>query len=264
MCIERGIMITSTSNPKVKYIAQLQKKRRLREEKGVFLIEGIRMFKETPRELILETYISESFYTKNKALIQEYGKHVEIVTDTVFQKISETKTPQGVLCVLKRKEYKLEELLSDENANLIILDGLQDPGNVGTILRTAEASGVTGLIISADTADLYQSKTIRSTMGSIFRVPVVFVDNVGIVLKILKKHEITIFATHLAGEKWYNEIDYKKKSAFLIGNEGNGLKQEIAELADEWIKIPMSGEVESLNAAIATSILMYEVYNQRR
>lgn len=257
-------MITSTSNPKVKYLVQLQKKRKLREEKGVFLVEGIRMFREVPTELIEEVYASEQFYEKNKALLQGMESKLELLSGTVFQKVSETMTPQGILCVVKRKKYELSELINEENAHILVLEDLQDPGNVGTILRTAEAAGVTGIIMSKATADLYQAKTIRSTMGSIFRMPCVCVEDLGATIKELKNHNFFTFAAHLSGEKWYNEVTYKGKIAFLIGNEGNGLKDETAALADTWIRIPMEGEVESLNAAVAATILMYEAYRQRR
>ncbi len=260
-------MITSTSNPKVKYLVQLQKRRKLREEKGVFLVEGIRMFRETPRELILEIYATDSFYDKNKSLFSEENNlknRLEILSETVFQKISETTTPQGILCVVKRKTYELAQLINSENAHILVLEDLQDPGNVGTIIRTAEAAGVTGIIMSKNTADLYQPKTIRSTMGSIFRMPCVCVDDIQLAVCELKKHRIITFAAHLNGEKWYNEVEYKGKIAFLIGNEGNGLSEAVAKEADTWIRIPMEGEVESLNAAVATTVLMYEAYRQRR
>lgn len=257
-------MITSTSNPKIKALVQLQKKRRLREEKNIFLVEGIRMFREIPSELMQEVYVSESFYGKNKEMLQGMNKHLEILSETVFQKISETKTPQGILCVVRRQIHRLEDLLENEKAHIIVLDGLQDPGNVGTIFRTAEAAGVTGIIMTKETADLYQAKTIRSTMGSIFRMPCVCVEDIQETLTSLKNHKFFTFAAHLGGEKCYNEVEYKGKVAFLIGNEGNGLSDEVANRADTWIRIPMEGEVESLNAAIAATILMYEAYRQRR
>ncbi len=257
-------MITSTSNPKIKNLVQLQKKKKIREEQGVFVVEGIRMFKEIPKELMKEIYASETFYDKNKTLLSSMGHSIEILSDVVFQKVSETKTPQGILCVVKRKTHDLDKLLHNKNAHLLILDGLQDPGNVGTIIRTGEAAGVTGVILSRDTADLYQAKTIRSTMGSIFRVPCVYVEDILETIERLKKNEITTFAAHLGGKKWYNEVEYKDKIAFMIGNEGNGLREEVAQKADTWIKIPMEGEVESLNAAVAATVLMYEAYRQRR
>lgn len=260
-------MITSTSNPKVKLLVQLQKKRKLREEKGVFLVEGIRMFRETPQELIKEIYVSETFYQTKKeevGLERFSSNKIEILSDPVFLKVSETQTPQGILCIVKRKTYCLQTLLEAENAHLIVLEGLQDPGNVGTIIRTAEAAGVTGILMSKDTADLYQPKTIRSTMGSIYRVPCICVEDVKETMKLLKMHGISTFGAHLCGTLWYNEASYRGKIAFLIGNEGQGLSQEVADQADVKLRIPMEGEVESLNAAIATSILIYEAYRQRR
>ncbi len=258
-------MIISTNNPKVKYLVQLQKKRKLREEKGIFIVEGIRMFRETPIELIEEIYATEEFYQKNKALFPNVlDKKIELCSEPVFQKISETTTPQGILCVVRRKSYDISQLLNREDAHILVLEDLQDPGNVGTIFRTAEAAGVTGIIMSKSTADLYQAKTIRSTMGSIFRMPCVCVEDVREAVCELKKHKFFTFAAHLDGEKWYNEVEYKGKVAFLIGNEGNGLTDLVAKEADTFIRIPMEGEVESLNAAIAATILMYEAYRQRR
>ncbi len=260
-------MITSTSNPKIKQLVQLQKKKKVRDEKNVFLIEGIRMFEEIPREDILEIYCTESFYDKNPTALEVYKQtriKIEILSDIVFQKVSETKTPQGILAVVKKRSYELEKILAHPNAHILVLDAVQDPGNVGTIIRTAEAAGVTGIILSCDTADIYQPKVIRSTMGAIFRVPCVYVENLENSIEIMKNLRIRIYAAHLKGKLCYNEVTYDKKIAFLIGNEGNGLSDEVANTADSWVKIPMEGQVESLNVATATTILVYEVYRQRR
>lgn len=147
-----------------------------------------------------------------------------------------------------------KELKAPEQVPLImLLDNLQDPGNMGTILRTAEAAAVTGIIMSSDCVDVYNPKVIRSTMGSVFRVPFVYVENVTDVIRQMKEHGIRTYATHLAGELAYDEPDYRTPSAFFVGNEGNGLRDQVAELADTYIKIPMAGQVESLNAAIAAN-----------
>ncbi len=257
-------MITSISNPRIKAIAQLQKKRKLREEKGIFIVEGIRMFSEIPVEDMLEVYVSESFYEKNKPLLAEVKVAVEILSDPVFQKISDTKTPQGILSIVRRRTYTLEDIINHPQANILVLDGLQDPGNVGTIVRTGEAAGITGVILTRDTVDLFQAKTIRSTMGSIFRVPCVYVEDITAAIMEMKQKNISVFAAHLDGKMWYNDVKYSNNVALLIGNEGNGLREEVANLADTWVRIPMEGNVESLNAAIAATVLMYEVYRQRR
>ncbi len=266
-------MITSTSNAKVKRLVNLRKKRKARDTEKVFLTEGLRMFEEVPEDRLLEIYVTEHFYKKEKALVdakhKKSGCQMEVLTDTVMNFVSDTKTPQGVLCVVaqeNRGEAWLEkELKAPEQVPLImLLDNLQDPGNMGTILRTAEAAAVTGIIMSSDCVDVYNPKVIRSTMGSVFRVPFVYVENVTDVIRQMKEHGIRTYATHLAGELAYDEPDYRTPSAFFVGNEGNGLRDQVAELADTYIKIPMAGQVESLNAAIAATVVMFEAGRQRR
>lgn len=261
-------MITSTANGKVKRLINLKKKRKLRDEEHVFLVEGIRMFREVPVDELQEVYVSESFYKKEKVLVNaiagQAGVRIEVLTDTVFAHASDTKTPQGVLCVVRQKSYKLEDLLKGEKRHLLVLDNLQDPGNMGTIVRTAEGAGVTGVIMSRDCVDIYNPKTIRSTMGSIFRVPFFVTEDLHETIRQLQNAQISVYAAHLEGSVCYDTPDYTKGTAFLIGNEGNGLTKETAALADTYIRIPMGGQLESLNAAMAAGILMYEANRQRR
>lgn len=261
-------MITSNSNNKIKQLVNWQKKRKQRDADGVFLVEGLRMFVEAPEEQVQAVYVSETFYAKQsqKLHLEKWGRKLEIVSDSVFSHISDTKTPQGVLVVLEQRAYILEELTSPEGKVpcLMVLDNLQDPGNLGTILRAGEAAGVTGVIMSADTVDVYNPKVIRSTMGSIYRMPFVYVDKLASVVKELSERGIHTYAAHLKGQHSYEEEDYRKGCAFLIGNEGNGLRDEVADAAEIYVKIPMCGEVESLNAAVASSVLMFEAARQRR
>lgn len=259
-------MITSTSNGKVKELVQLRKKTKLRNQQGVFLVEGIRMFREVEREDVIQVYLSESFYEKevHKNPVLVAGMPTEILSDTVFAYVSDTKTPQGILCVVRQKRYSIEQILEQKNPHILMLDHLQDPGNLGTIFRTAEAAGVTGIILSADTVDLYNPKVIRSTMGSIYRMPFVYTENLETAICKVKQQGITVYAADLDGANSYDQEDYQKGSAFLIGNEGNGLQKEIADMAERKIRIPMAGAVESLNAAVAAAILMFEVSRQRR
>ena len=144
------------------------------------------------------------------------------------------------------------------------LRSTRDPGNLGTILRAGEGAGITGLIMSRDTVDIYNPKVIRSTMGSVFRVPFFYTDDLEQTVLDLKARGIRVFAAHLAGKNNYEQEDYTGNTAFLIGNEGNGLTEKLSNMADTWVKIPMAGKVESLNAAIAASILMFETARQRR
>lgn len=266
-------MITSTSNQKVKRLASLRKKRKERDAEQIFLTEGIRMFREVPSDRLAELYVTADFYEKNRRLVEETagkaGICPEVFSDQVFAYISDTKTPQGVLCVVRRRqEQKPEELLGGGRDGrpplLMILDRLQDPGNLGTILRTGEGAGVTGILLSRDCVDLYNPKTIRSTMGSIYRMPCAYVDHMEELFAELRERKICTYAAHLEGQADYDEEDYTKGSAFLIGNEGNGLSREVADLADVYIRIPMEGEVESYNAAIAATVLMFEAGRQRR
>lgn len=257
-------MITSIANPQVKELLQLQKKSKARNEKGVFIVEGVKMFQEAPRDRIEKVYLSENFEQKRGKEMNLSGLSVEVLSDKVFSHVSDTKTPQGILCLVKQKKVDLSEMLEKTTPFLMVLDNLQDPGNLGTIVRTAEGAGVTGIIMSRDTVDIYNPKTIRSTMGSVYRMPFFYVEDILEFLEDLRGQGIRTYAAHLDGANNYDEESYKEACAFLIGNEGNGLRDEVAKKADIWIKIPMYGQVESLNAAIASSILMYEVSRQRR
>lgn len=226
------------------------------------MAEGLKMYQEAPKERILQTFVSEGFYRKHEDLQKDPG--VEIVDDRVFAAVSDTKTPQGILCVIRQYQYTLEEVLEGESPLLMVLENLQDPGNLGTMIRTGEGAGVTGVIMSRDTVDLYNPKTIRSTMGSIYRMPFFCTEDLKQMMPILRKRGITSYAAHLGGKASYTEKDYRRPTAFLIGNEGNGLTEELAVCADAYIRIPMCGQVESLNAAIASAVLMYEALRQRR
>ena len=167
-------MITSTSNIKVKRLVSLKKKKKLRDSEKVFLIEGPRMFREVPKSSLLEIYATRSFMEKEEESVKEKaassGIMPEFLSDAVFEYVSDTKTPQGILCVVRQTEKSLGEVTGGDNPLLLVLDNIQDPGNLGTILRTAEGAGITGIIMSGDCADVYNPKTIRSTMGSIYRI----------------------------------------------------------------------------------------------
>lgn len=257
-------MITSSSNPRMKHIIQLNKKAKTRYEERVFVVEGIKMCMETPKERMEAMYVSESFLIeeKNRKLIEDYV--YETVSDNVFSHISDTKTPQGILCLVKMPEYTLEDLLGEGNPHLLILENIQDPGNLGTMMRTGEGAGITGMIMNKNTVDIFHPKTIRSTMGSLFRVPFYITDDLEGTIRVLRAKGVRMYAAHLDGKVSYDKPDYTLPCGFLIGNEGNGLSRETAELADTYIRIPMEGKVESLNASVASALLMYEVNRQRR
>lgn len=279
-------MISSTVNKQVKFVNALVKKAKTRKEEDLFVAEGLRMCAEIPKERIRTLYVSESFQKHPDYNAMTQGvRQVELVTDEVFGALSDTRTPQGVLALVKQYHYTLEDVVgasggtpapgpvlapgkTPENNSmpklLMILETLQDPGNLGTILRAGEGAGVTGIIMDSHTADIYSPKVIRSTMGSVLRVPFTYVDSLADTLPQLKRRGIRLFAAHLEGTHNYEEEDYTGNTGFLIGNEANGLKEETARMADAFIRIPMAGRVESLNAAVAASVLMFEAARQRR
>lgn len=252
-------MITSTSNAKIKHVVTLVSSARDRKKEGVFIVEGVRMFAETPHDLIQECYATESFAIDNS--IPADIKY-EIVSDAVFQKMSDTKSPQGILCVVKKQSTLATDFLKEHEEGklkLLVLENIQDPGNLGTMVRTCEAAGFDAIIASADTVDVYNPKVTRSTMGAIFRVPIMYVDDMGSVVDLLKSMHVSVCAAHLQGKCNYDEAQYTDRTAILIGNEGNGLSDEISLKSDILVKIPMAGQVESLNAAVAAALMMYEV-----
>ncbi len=271
-------MITSTANQQVKHLIQLQNKAKIRDEEGVFVLEGRKVYDELRKyrpEFLVMTYLSESFYKQIAETEPEYleGVNYEILADNVFKEAAETVTPQGILAIVKQPKYELEELLSgkvtgdsqcaedcddtEKPLRFIFLENLRDPGNLGTILRTAEGAGMTGVILSKGSVDIFNPKVIRSTMGSIFRVPFLYAEDTLATMELLQKHGVKLYAAYLAGSEEYDKISYAKRSAIMIGNEANGLLEETAAAADVRVRIPMAGELESLNAAVAAAILMY-------
>ncbi len=259
-------MITSTSSGQVKHVLLIQKKSKARKEFQEFVVEGIKMVEEAPKDRIVKVYASETFLKSNKEYIDGLKLNdgqVEAVSDHIFLHMSDTQTPQGVMALVKMRKYDIDDIYG-ENALIIGIENLQDPGNLGTIVRMGEGAGVTGFVISSNAVDIYNPKTIRSTMGSIYRMPFVYADDFADEIRKLKENGVKVYAAHLKGKCDYTEADYTKPAAFLIGNEGNGLTDMAAQTADTLIKIPMKGSVESLNAAIACTILTYEAVRQRK
>lgn len=257
-------MITSSQNAQIKNIIRLNQKAKARSEQGVFVVEGRKMFFEAPDDWVDKVYVTASL--ESDAALMERARRFpyELVEDSVFRQMSDTQTPQGILAVLRQPSYHIEEIVEKEAPLLMILEGLQDPGNLGTILRTGEGAGVDGVILTKTCVDITNPKVIRATMGSMYRMPYVYVENIPAVRELLKKKNISTYAAHLAGKNHYDEENYRTGTAFLIGNEGNGLTEEASRAADHLIRIPMQGKVESLNAAMAAGILMYEAARQRR
>ncbi|MBO5247438.1 MAG: RNA methyltransferase [Eubacterium sp.] len=259
-------MISSTANQQVKTIIQLNKKSKARRELRAFVVEGIKMCRETPRELLQRVYVTQQFEASEnfQAFLAGNDIDYEVVSDSVFAHMSDTNTPQGILALVRMPEYTFADMINTSNPQLLVLEDIQDPGNLGTMFRTAEGAGISGIIMTKETVDLFGPKTVRATMGSIYRMPYLITEDLHQLLQDLRQAGVRTFAAHLQGKKYYDELNFTAPSAFLIGNEGNGLREETAKLADEYLKIPMEGQLESLNAAMAAGILMYEAHRQRR
>ena len=277
-------IISSKDNKKIKYIRSLLEKGNIRKKNHQFVVEGIKLTDEALEcGKVVEIVCAKSLYDEiisgdlsGNRLLAENDKNITnyvkkessllVVSDTVFKSMSETKTPQGILAVAEMPGYGLldkgfleQAYTKNGKIKLLVLEDTADPGNLGTIMRTAEAAGVTGVIMGKGTVDIFNPKVVRSTMGSIFRLPFAYVEDLKETIRELKMQGISFYATHLKGEKSYKDIKYSDRSAILIGNEARGLSDEVADLADTYVLIPMQGKVESLNAAVAAALIMYEV-----
>ena len=257
-------MISSAQNTQVKNIIKLNQKAKARREQGLSIAEGRKMFLEAPDDWIEKIYVAESMLEDEEVMKKVRRFSWDAVENGVFRQMCDTQTPQGILTVLRQPSYELEDLLKEEKPLLMVLEDLQDPGNAGTIIRTGEGAGVSGVFLTKTCVDITNPKVIRATMGSVYRIPFFYVEDVVSLEKKLKEKGIRSFAAHLKGENSYDQESYKGGTAFFIGNEGKGLTDQAAEAADCLIRIPMCGKVESLNAAMASGILMYEAARQRR
>lgn len=260
-------IITSKSNEKVKFIKSLNEKK-FRQKYMCFYLEGIKVVNEVLNSnraidikfIALSSEILKNVNGGNESLMQISSLKNIVVYDIkkeIFENITDTKTPQGILVVLKIKPYTLNDILNDKNSNenILLLDKVQDLGNIGTIIRTADAFNINKILCMEGTADVYAPKVIRSTMGSILREKVVYINKKD--LETLRKSDYTIIGTSLNTNKYIQDLDFTKKSIFVLGNEANGISKEVENICDELIKIKMSGNAESLNVSIAAGIIMY-------
>lgn len=253
-------IISSKDNELVKHIKKLKDKK-YRDESNEYIIEGVKLIEEAVKEKakIKKVIICEDTtrtYEIPTNIMYEIAKYECIyVTEKIFTQISDVKAPQGILAIIE-KGCKQGQIDYSEDI-IIALDGIQDPGNLGTILRTVDSANLKQIIVSADTADCYNPKVVRSTMGAIFRVNIIETAELETTLKEIKKHKFDVIVTSLDTEKSIYDIKYNKK-VIVIGNEANGVSKEIQEMADTKVKIPMLGKTESLNASVATAIIVYE------
>lgn len=254
------IEITAASNSKYKYIKSLSAKKE-RMKNGEYVVEGIKSVRDAiaSDKTLSIIAVSDEFYDKEKF---NYPNDVLVlkISNNIFDRLCDTTTPQGIIAVIKMEEGK--NFIPDSSKAYIYCDGVNDPGNLGTIIRTADAAGFGGVILSSGTVDLYNPKTVRASMGSFFNIEII-TNKTPEDLKSYIKAGFTLFGGILNDKaKDYRDVDMKKPSIIVVGNEANGISDEVADLC-EGIKIPIRGKAESLNVSVAAGILMYELIRQR-
>ncbi len=259
-------VISSKENEIIKNIKKLKEKK-YRDLNNEYIIEGIKIIQEAIQEnaKIKQIIICDDC-EKNSNISQEMMYEIAkyeciYVTNKIFTSLTDVKNPQGIMAIIEKNYSKEEEI--DYNQDIIVaLDDIQDPGNLGTILRTVDSIGINQILVSKGTADSYNPKVVRSTMGAIFRVKIIECEDLEKTLKEIKKRKFEILVTSLQTENSIYDIKYNKK-VIVIGNEANGVEEKIQNMADVKVKIPMLGKTESLNASVATGIILYEYVRQK-
>lgn len=263
-------IISSEQNERVKSLKKLYNKKN-RQQKGKFVLEGFRIIAEALKaEAIFDNiFMSPDFYKSNQgqSLVQIYGKENQadnllVIEEKLLSKIADTNSPQGVIAVVNELEYAIQDIFSHKNGEgkILLLDRIQDPGNMGTIIRTAVAAGIDGIIILKGSVDIYNLKVLRATMGAIFSIPLIKDVTLEKFLELYNTlgQNYKLIAADLSGELYYHQLDYDYPFIIAIGNEANGLRRELVNSANYLIKIPIIGKIDSLNAAIAAGILVYK------
>lgn len=258
------VFIESKDNNLFKNTKKL-KERKNRNKSSQYIIEGFRLVQEAFKANVDIEYLivtKDGSEKIDKFLSNHINENMKIyeISDNLFKELISTENPQGILAVTNMNVMPMQA-----NGNFYLLcDKLQDPGNLGTIIRTAHAAGVQGIILTKGTVDIYNEKTIRSTMGSIFYIPIYYDDDNFSFVNSLKNDGFNLLVTSLDTDKDFFQEDLRGKVILTVGNEGNGVSEEVLALADTKVKIPMPGNAESLNVAIATSVIMYEKVRQDR
>lgn len=260
--------IASGQNKWVKYVRSLEQ-RKYREREKAFLLEGIRLIEEALKsDWELEVVLYSSKLLGNErgknlfAFLENKQINILPIADNIMDKITDTENSQGILAVAKQREWIKEEL-GQEPFLWVLVDRVQDPGNLGTIIRTAHANAVQALFLTKGTVDLFSPKTIRSTMGSIFHLPVIQLEDMGEFWEPLEKNKVKLVVGDVLAQQYCYQADLTRSVAICIGNEGSGPGEEIKSKAELLVKIPMPGLAESFNVAIASGIILYEATRQR-
>ena len=257
--------ITSKDNELIKHIRKLKDKK-YRDESNEYVVEGVKLVEEAVKE---NAKIKQIIVCEDTTRTYEIPTHIMLeiaryecisVSNKIFNIITQVTNPQGIMAIIEKNAQDAQIDYSQDI--IVVLDDVQDPGNLGTILRTVDSIGLNQIIVSKGTADAFNSKVVRSTMGAIFRIKIIEVENLAQEIKEMRKHHFKLMVTSLQTENSIYDIDFNKK-IIVIGNEANGVSKEIQDMADEKAKIPMLGRTESLNASVAAGVVMYEYVRQK-
>ena len=257
--------ITSKDNELIKHIRKLKDKK-YRDESNEYVVEGVKLVEEAVKE---NAKIKQIIVCEDTTRTYEIPTHIMLeiaryecisVSNKIFNIITQVTNPQGIMAIIEKNAQDAQIDYSQDI--IVVLDDVQDPGNLGTILRTVDSIGLNQIIVSKGTADAFNSKVVRSTMGAIFRIKIIEVENLAQAIKEMRKHHFKLMVTSLKTKNSIYDIDFNKK-IIVIGNEANGVSKEIQDMADEKAKIPMLGRTESLNASVAAGVVMYEYVRQK-
>lgn len=265
---EKKDIITSAKNPYIQYLQSLLQ-RKNREVEGKFLIEGLRFVEEAVQAeaSIEDIIVSPEFTKKHGQLLRNLPVELPItfIAHSLFKKITGTENPQGIAALVEKQRFQIEDLLDAPAAFILVAEQLQDPGNLGTLIRTADAAGLSGIILTKGTVDLYNPKVLRSTMGSLFHVPILTEVSITDAFTMLRDKGIRLYAADTSTEAVdYIKTDFSGPVALIIGNEAKGISAESRQGVDQLVRIGMPGRAESLNAAVAAGIILFEAVRQRQ
>jgi len=239
------------------------KSKKGRNETGLFLVEGEKFVAEIPTSWEIQRYVMAKRFAEDRDLSPHKNRApVEIVRDSLFDSLADTVNPQGIIAVCKQKHWELSQLLAP-GGFMLMGEILNDPGNIGALIRTAAAAGASGIILSAGSGDIYNPKVLRAAAGAALRIPIVTGVNLTDAIGQLKQAGFPVYAAHPRGDTLPYSLDLRGNFCWLVGSESHGISDAAAAMADAWVRLPMAGEVESLNASVAGSLLLYEAVRQR-
>ncbi len=264
-------MILSIKNPRIKRLRRLNESATYRKEVAEFVLEGIRLIEDAintgaiPKEIFYtEGLLKRETGERLFARLSSLGSDIFMVEDALLERLSDTVTSQGIIGIFEAPKASFDDFIYSKEKGLLILDAIQDPGNTGTLIRTAAAFDFSGILLLPGCSDVFNPKTLRATAGSIFRIPVVNSNSTDGAIEKVRASGFKLVVAHSSEGKYIDEINLGRYPAIVVGNEGHGPSKEIIEFADELVMLPMANDVESLNAAVAGSLLIYESFRRRR